>query len=290
MNEPAVTRGLSAPDLEFLTAHCRDLRLASGEELDHLPHVAACLSDACVTMRVVEGDRLRGLAIAIDCGIERRVFVVTVQFAARGTGLARRLLQGLVRPHLAASPKNRAVAAVWPGVTGGPGLLLSTGFDTAPGLIRFVRKTTTPLAVESPSPTLRWLWIEREPADRLPRLLTLAAAANPTDTDFGPSLAALATHQDAAILVGFAAGRRFVISHLYSAESVRDHGPAEHALSRLAHRAADAGATELLLESSGPVQRAMRTLLRLDFRATEAAAGFISGPPAPHVPGDLFVI
>ncbi len=301
MNEPAITRGLSPQDLAFVVDHCRDLALSTGEQLGHLPFAAACLSPSCVVARVADGERVRGLAIAFDRGIEREVFVVTVQFAARGQGLGQKLLQALVRPHVAASSNNRVTASVWHGVKGGAGLILRAGLDPSRGVVRFVRKTD-PLTTELPAPNLRWLWIEGESADRIPRLLAPAAAANPADTNVLPALEALTSHRDGAVLVGFAgndakvvaaghaAGRRWNITHLFSGPSVRDHGHAEHALARLTQRAADAGAKELILESTGPAPRALRTIMRLGFEATEAAAGFRLGPPGPRVAGDLFTL
>jgi hypothetical protein len=300
MGELSAAPGLDEADLAFLRAHCRDTAIAGGWVAAYVPWRAEALSAACITLREKDGDRVSALAVAVDRGVERQLLAVSVHHASRGEGVGRTLLATLARQHTDRDSRNRFVASVWPGLRGGSGLLISAGYSPAPGLVRFQRRAEA-FESQAPRPPLRWLDLEREPDPKREDLVRAAAAACPADYDVLPTLRALASSPLGVVTAGFtgndvkvvAAGHRagsaLEIVTAYSAPSIRDHAFAEHALARFVSRA-HGGLEEVVIETAIPVPRAARTLLRLGFRAVEAAAGFRLGdPPRPPAP-DVFLV
>jgi hypothetical protein len=300
MSDLSAAPGLDAADLEFLSAHCRDTALAGGAGIAHVPWAAEALASACIALRERDQDGVTALAIAVDRGVERQILAVAVKHASRGNGVGRTLLATLNRRHTDRDPRNRHVASVWSGVRGGAGLLISAGFSPAPGLVRFRRRAEA-FESQAARPPLRWLDLEREPAPKRLELVAAAASACPGDHDMLPTLRALAsspvgfvtagfTGNDVKVVVaGYKAGSALTIVTAYTASSVRDHAWAEHGLARVVSRAY-MEVEEVLIETPLPVPRAARTLLRLGFRAIDAAAGFRLGDPPRLAAQDVFLV
>jgi GNAT superfamily N-acetyltransferase len=293
--------GVTAPDLAFLTAHVRDTKLLTGVSFDHVPGLVAALRGACVVSRYVEDGRIRGVGVAVDRGLERDVIAVATQPAARGKGVAGRLLTNLVRSHVDARPENRALASVWPGLANAAGVLLATGFETSAGAVRFERGVDA-FKPASAAPGLRWVEAAGEPDDRRKRLVAAAVAAYPGDASVAASLTSLSTAEGGFATIGFAGndarvvaagfqdGRSLRIVMLYASEVLKDHAAAEHLLARLADRARDSGLATLVVESARPVVRTVHAMFRIGFRATEASAGFRLGPIPQRTPPHVFAV
>ncbi|HYC76055.1 MAG TPA: hypothetical protein VEI02_00375 [Planctomycetota bacterium] len=301
MNGLLPEKGLTEADLEFLDAHVRDAALASGLDFGHLPWTVAAMRDACLTLRHVEGGRIRAVAIAYDRGVEREIAAVAVQPGARHRGHALRLLDGLVRPHVAASPKHRCVASVWPGVPDGAGVLLRAEFETSAGAVRFERDAA-PLKPEGEPPPFRWIEAELESDEKRRRLTAAAAAAYPADADLTPTLTSLGSAANGFLSIGFAGNDARVaaagleengalrITTLYAAETLKDHVAAEHLMARLVEKARKSGLRKLVIESARPTPRTVQRVFRLGFRAVEAAAGFRLGPIPTRTPPHVFAV
>ncbi len=298
-NQPEL--GVTATDLAFLTAHVRDTKLLTGVSFDHVPGLVAALHGACVVSRYVEEGRLRGLGVAVDRGLERDIIAVATQPAARGKGIAGRLVVNLVRAHVDARPENRALASVWPGLANAAGVLLATGFETSAGAVRFERGVDS-FKPASASPGLRWVEAAGEPDDRRNRLVAAAVAAYPGEASVAASLASLSTAEGGFVTIGFAGndarvvaagfqnGRALRIVMLYASEVLKDHAAAEHLMARIVDRARDAGLSSLVVESARPVARTVHAIFRIGFRATEASAGFRLGPIPLRTPPHVFAV
>lgn len=291
----------TAADLAFLEAHVRDTALATGLSFDQLPGFVRAARGACLVVRHVDDGRIRALGVAVDRGPEREVVAVVTQPAARGRGIARRLLDGLVRAHVAAGPKHRAVASVWPGLPDAAGLLLAGGFETSAGAVRFERGVER-LTLDTPPPNLRWVDAEAEPEERRRRFAAAASAAYPGDADPARTLASLAAAERGFLTVGFAGNDARVvaagheddgalrITTLFACAEIKDHVAAEHLMARLVDRARIRGRRKLVIESARPVARTVTAVFRLGFRAVEAAAGFRLGPIPERTPPHVFAV
>lgn len=301
MNGSSPERGATAADLAFLEAHVRDTQLLTGLVFDQLPRCVAALADACLAVRHVEDGRIRALGLALDRGLEREILAIAVQPAARGKGLAKRMLERLVRVHAEASPRHRALASVWPGLRDAAGLLLAAGFETSAGAVRFERGVE-PLRLESAAPNLRWLDVAREPDERRRRLVAAAVAAYPGDADPHPTLSSLSAAPKGFLEVGFAGADARVVAAgyeddaairlttLFASETLKDHVAAEHLMARLVDRARAGGRRKVVVESARPVARTVQAVFRLGFRAVEAAAGFRLGPIPQRTPPHVFAV
>lgn len=294
------SRGASEEDLHFMEEICRDIALKNRSAMLPYPTMARALGDALIIHRVSKEDgRTVALAAGIDRGRELDLFLVAVAFSLRRSGIAGKLLDHLIREHMGVGGGRRMIANCWPGSGGGPGALLSSGFVTAPGKVRWTREGVAPV----PAAPLAAAWVElgAEPVDRRARLLGGALAAWPGDADPGPMLAALAVapsggawvglvdNEVKAVWAGTLIGDAFMVLVAYEREMARGTCLAD-GFNLLLEAARKLGARRVVVESCIPTARVAPILTQLGFRSIEAAAGFLAGTPGHAYEGNAFAL
>lgn len=294
------SRGASEEDIHFIEEICRDIALKNRSAVLPYAALARALGDALVIHRVSKDDgRTVALAAGIDRGRELDLFLVAVAFSHRRTGIAGRLLDHLIREHMGSGGGRRMIANCWPGSGGGPGALLSSGFCTAPGKVRWTRDRLDPTPAAPLGAT--WIHLGSEPLDRRARLLGGALAAWPGDADPGPMLAALSVAPSGgawvglvddevkAVWAGTLTGDAYMVLVAYEREMARGTCLAD-GFNHVLEAARKLGAKRIVAESSIPTSRVAPVLTELGFRSIEAAAGFLAGTPGHAYKGNAFAL